>query len=66
MTAPPVAAGVIAPAAGVSADLVSTEPASYVSLLPGEKEESFEYIIAASEKGIAIVGEGSFSIDQQR
>ena len=37
-----------------------------VSLLPGEKEQSFENLIAATDKGIAIVGEGSFSIDQQR
>ncbi|MEO6209554.1 MAG: TldD/PmbA family protein [Gemmatimonadaceae bacterium] len=37
-----------------------------VSLLPGEKEQSFEDLIAATDKGIAIIGEGSFSIDQQR
>jgi TldD protein len=37
-----------------------------VSLLPGEKEQSFEDLIAATDRGIAIVGEGSFSIDQQR
>jgi len=37
-----------------------------VSLLPGEKEQSYEDIIAATDRGIAIVGEGSFSIDQQR
>ena len=37
-----------------------------VSLLPGTKEQSFEDIIAATDKGIAIVGDGSFSIDQQR
>src|SRR5689334_12441472 len=37
-----------------------------VSLLPGAKEQSFEDIIAATDKGIAIVGDGSFSIDQQR
>jgi TldD protein len=37
-----------------------------VSLLPGDKEQSFEDIIAATDRGIAIVGEGSFSIDQQR
>jgi TldD protein len=37
-----------------------------VSLLPGEKEQSFEDIIAATDKGIAIIGDGSFSIDQQR
>ena len=37
-----------------------------VSLLPGEKEQSFEDIIAATDRGIAIMGDGSFSIDQQR
>jgi TldD protein len=37
-----------------------------VSLLPGEKEQSFEDLIAATDRGIAIIGEGSFSIDQQR
>ena len=37
-----------------------------VSVLPGPKEQSFEDLIAATDKGIAIVGDGSFSIDQQR
>ena len=37
-----------------------------VSVLPGAKEQSYEDIIAATDKGIAIVGDGSFSIDQQR
>ena len=37
-----------------------------VSLLPGEKEQSFEDLIAATDQGIAIIGDGSFSIDQQR
>jgi len=37
-----------------------------VSLMPGTTERSFEDIIAATDKGIAIVGDGSFSIDQQR
>ena len=37
-----------------------------VSLLPGEKDIGWEDIIADTERGIAIVGEGSFSIDQQR
>ncbi|MEP6778629.1 MAG: TldD/PmbA family protein, partial [Gemmatimonadaceae bacterium] len=37
-----------------------------VSLLPGTKEQSYEDIIAATDRGIAIVGDGSFSIDQQR
>jgi TldD protein len=37
-----------------------------VSLLPGEKDLSWDDLIAATDQGIAIVGEGSFSIDQQR
>ncbi len=37
-----------------------------VSLLPGEKDISYDDMIAATDRGIAIVGDGSFSIDQQR
>jgi TldD protein len=37
-----------------------------VSLLPGSKDISFEDIIADTDRGIAIIGDGSFSIDQQR
>jgi TldD protein len=37
-----------------------------VSLLPGAKEQSWEDVIAATDRGIAIIGDGSFSIDQQR
>ena len=37
-----------------------------VSVLPGEKEQSYEDLIAATDRGIAIIGDGSFSIDQQR
>jgi len=37
-----------------------------VSLLPGETEQGWDELIAATDRGIAIVGEGSFSIDQQR
>ena len=37
-----------------------------VSLLPGKEEKSYEDLIAATDKGIAIIGDGSFSIDQQR
>ena len=37
-----------------------------VSVLPGEKEQSFEDLVAATDRGIAIIGDGSFSIDQQR
>ena len=37
-----------------------------VSLLPGEQNRSWDDLIAATDRGIAIIGEGSFSIDQQR
>jgi TldD protein len=37
-----------------------------VSLLPGEKDLDWDDLIAATDRGIAIVGDGSFSIDQQR
>ena len=37
-----------------------------VSLLPGEREQGWDELIAATDRGIAIVGDGSFSIDQQR
>jgi TldD protein len=37
-----------------------------VSLMPGEKDIGWEDIIAATDRGIAIVGDGSWSIDQQR
>ena len=37
-----------------------------VSLLPGEKDSKWEDLIAATDNGIAIIGDGSFSIDQQR
>jgi TldD protein len=37
-----------------------------VSLLPGEQDLGWDDLIAATERGIAIVGDGSFSIDQQR
>jgi TldD protein len=37
-----------------------------VSQLPGEKDLVWEDLIAATDRGIAIVGDGSFSIDQQR
>ena len=37
-----------------------------VSQLPGERDLSYEDLIAATDKGIAIIGDGSFSIDQQR
>ena len=37
-----------------------------VSLMPGEQDHSWDDLIAATDRGIAIVGDGSFSIDQQR
>ncbi|MDB4886415.1 MAG: peptidase modulator of gyrase [Gemmatimonadetes bacterium] len=37
-----------------------------VSLLPGERNTSWDDLIAATDRGIAIMGDGSFSIDQQR
>ena len=37
-----------------------------VSQLPGSKDLSYEDLIAATDRGIAIIGDGSFSIDQQR
>jgi len=37
-----------------------------VSLLPGEKDIGWDDLIAATDRGIAIIGDGSFSIDQQR
>jgi TldD protein len=37
-----------------------------VSQLPGTADTTWEDLIAATDRGIAIVGSGSFSIDQQR
>ncbi|MGH7509131.1 MAG: TldD/PmbA family protein [Gemmatimonadales bacterium] len=37
-----------------------------VSLLPGKDEVSWEDLLSATDDGIAIVGNGSYSIDQQR
>ncbi|MGH7719657.1 MAG: metallopeptidase TldD-related protein, partial [Gemmatimonadaceae bacterium] len=37
-----------------------------VSVLPGERDIGWDDLIAATDNGIAIIGEGSFSIDQQR
>jgi len=45
---------------------VSFQRMPNVSLLPGKEEKSWDDIIAATDKGIAIIGDGSFSIDQQR
>jgi TldD protein len=37
-----------------------------VSLLPGEDDHSLEDLVSATERGLLIVGRGSYSIDQQR
>jgi TldD protein len=37
-----------------------------VSLMPGERDLKWDDLIAATDNGIAIIGDGSFSIDQQR
>jgi TldD protein len=37
-----------------------------VSLLPGEKDLTQDDLVSATDRGILIVGDGSFSIDQQR
>lgn len=37
-----------------------------VSLMPGAADHTWDDIIAATDRGIAIIGDGSFSIDQQR
>ena len=37
-----------------------------VSLMPGTRDIGWEDIISATDRGIAIIGDGSFSIDQQR
>jgi TldD protein len=37
-----------------------------VSLLPGTRDLGWDDLIAATDRGIAIIGDGSFSIDQQR
>jgi TldD protein len=37
-----------------------------VSLMPGEEDLSIDDLVAATDRGILIIGDGSFSIDQQR
>jgi TldD protein len=37
-----------------------------VSLLPGDRDIGWDELVAATDRGIAIIGDGSFSIDQQR
>ncbi|MBX9929838.1 MAG: TldD/PmbA family protein, partial [Gemmatimonadaceae bacterium] len=45
---------------------VSFQRMPNVSLLPGKEEKSWDDLIAGVDRGIAIIGDGSFSIDQQR
>src|ERR1035438_6292521 len=45
---------------------VSFQRMPNVSLLPGKEDRKWDDLIAATDKGIAIIGDGSFSIDQQR
>jgi TldD protein len=47
-------------------DSVQFQRMPNVSLLPGAKDSSLNDIIAATDRGILIKGDGSFSIDQQR
>jgi TldD protein len=37
-----------------------------VSLLPGAKDSTWDDLVSATDNGIGIMGDGSFSIDQQR
>lgn len=37
-----------------------------ISLLPGNNDDTWDSMIAKMDRGIAIIGDGSFSIDQQR
>ncbi|HVT40453.1 MAG TPA: TldD/PmbA family protein [Gemmatimonadaceae bacterium] len=37
-----------------------------VSLLPGKNDYTWDDVISQTDKGVAIIGDGSFSIDQQR
>ena len=37
-----------------------------VSLQPGERDLAWDDVVAATDRGIAIIGDGSYSIDQQR
>jgi len=45
---------------------VSFQRMPNVSLLPGDKDLSWNDLIAATDKGIAMIGRASYSIDQQR
>lgn len=47
-------------------DRVQFQRMPNVSLLPGEEGYSLEDIIEATDKGILVIGRGSYSIDQQR
>jgi TldD protein len=37
-----------------------------ISLMPGEKEQSLDDIVAATDRGVVVKNRGSWSIDQQR
>ena len=45
---------------------VSFQRMPNVSLLPGKEDRSRDDLVAATDRGILIIGDGSFSIDQQR
>ena len=47
-------------------DYVQFQRMCNVSLLPGEQDLTRDDLVAATDRGILIVGDGSFSIDQQR
>jgi TldD protein len=47
-------------------DSVQFQRMPNVSLLPGDKEQSLEDIVAATDRGIVIKNKGSWSIDHQR
>jgi TldD protein len=51
---------------GQSWNAVQFQRMPNVSLLPGERDLTWDDLIAATDRGIAILGDGSFSIDQQR
>jgi len=46
-------------------DVVQSQHMPNVSLLPGEDDYSLEDLVAATERGILIVGSGAFSIDKR-
>ena len=48
------------------AHILENTPHRHLLILPGERELSLDDLVAATDRGILIVGDGSFSIDQQR